>query len=251
LKSPDAAFKAKALKIIGGIKSPRAAAALAGFASGTDDALLPTAVEALGNQGEAAVEPLVKLLRHRSNFVRWSAIRGLGRTKDPRGAEALIGILGEGAREQRAIVQEALSAIDPIWMISATAWKAGEVFLADLSSPDVRTRIGAANALGIMKDPRAVKPLLVSLLGNDAGLRRPAIDALRAMDREPLLSALAEGDVELRIAAAAALGEMQDPAAVEPLSAALRDADPRVRRAAEDALSRIDPSWRQRPAAQH
>ena len=54
----------------------------------------------------------------------------------------------------------------------------------------------------------------------------------------------------MKSAAAAALGEMRDQTAVEPLSAALRDADPRVRRAAEDALSRIDPSWRKRPAAQ-
>lgn len=249
LKSPDPALKTRALKILGGIKSPRAAAALAVFASGPDNALLTTAVEALGNQGAAAVEPLIALLRHRSNFVRWSAIRSLGRTKDPRGAEVLIGILGEGAREQRAIVQEALSAIDPLWMLSASAWKAGEGFLADLSSPDVRTRSGAANALGIMRDPRAVEPLLLSLLGNDAGLRHSAIDALRAMDREPLLFALVKGSAELRIAAAVALGEMQDQALVEPLSAALQDADPRVRRAAVEALSRIDPAWRDRPNA--
>ena len=250
LRSPDAALKTRALKILGGIKSPRAAAALAGFASGPDNALLTTAVEALGNQGEAAVEPLVNLLRHRSNFVRWSAIRSLGRTKDPRGVEVLIGILGEGAREQRAIVHEALSAIDPLWMISAAAWKAGAGFLADLSSPDVRTRGGAANALGIMKDPRAVEPLLLTLLDNNADLRHPAIDALRTMDRQPLLSALARGNAELRIAAATALGELQEPEAVEPLSAALQDADPRVRRAAEDALSRIAPSWRKGSAAQ-
>lgn len=74
------------------------------------------------------------------------------------------------------------------------------------------SREEAAEALGEIRDPRAV---------------------------EPLIGALKDRDHEVRAEAADALARIGDPRAVEPLNALLGDPRPEVRRAAEKALSRL------------
>jgi HEAT repeat protein len=120
-------------------------------------------------------------------------------------------------------------------------------------------REAAANALGGLRDPRAVAPLIVVLkkgsleagpalaqIGEpavaplieclqDADIRRTAKDALITIGKpavEPLIDAFryARGDAQLatdyaRLAAAGALAEIDDPRAVDTLNAALRDGD--------------------------
>ena len=74
---------------------------------------------------------------------------------------------------------------------------------------DEYVRWYTARALGEIKDPRAV---------------------------EPLIAALKDTDKDVRQAAAEALGKIGDPRAVEPLIAALKDAEWHVRKAAAKAL---------------
>lgn len=81
---------------------------------------------------------------------------------------------------------------------------------------------GAAEALGLIGDERAVGPLLEALADEqDSDLRREAARALgRLGDRraaEPLILALADEDEHVRWAAAGALGEVGYPDALEAL----------------------------------
>ncbi len=74
------------------------------------------------------------------------------------------------------------------------------------------SREEAAEALGEIRDPKAV---------------------------DPLIGALKDRDHEVREEAAEALGKIGDRRAAEPLNALLGDPDPKVRRAAESALARM------------
>lgn len=74
------------------------------------------------------------------------------------------------------------------------------------------SREEAAEALGEIRDPRAV---------------------------DPLIAALRDRNSEVRAEAAEALGKIGDRKAVEPLTALLQDPSHEVRRGAETALSRL------------
>ena len=112
--------------------------------------------------------------------------------------------------------------------------------------------------ISVLKDPRyhesgleklikigepAVEPLITALGEKDVSVRVGAVRALggikynRAL--EPLIGALKDENVSVRMWAAEALGEIEDPGAVEALGVALKDADSRVRVAAESALKKI------------
>jgi HEAT repeat protein len=72
-------------------------------------------------------------------------------------------------------------------------------WIADLNNPNHDVREAAIRALGQVKDPRAVMPLLDIFLGPDADLRYDASDSLAII---------------------------HDPSEVEPLIAALKDPRP-------------------------
>jgi HEAT repeat protein len=131
---------------------------------------------------------------------------------------------------------------------------------------DEYVRKAAVYALGEIKDPRAVEPLIAALKDKDVRKAaaealdhlgwKPAQDesagwywmakhdwdkcvALGALAVEPLSAALKDKEWKVRAAAARALGKIQDPRAVEPLIAALKDTDKDVREAAVYALGEI------------
>jgi HEAT repeat protein len=143
----------------------------------------------------------------------------------------------------------------------------------------------AVEALGVIRDPRAVDPLVAALRdkkGRDD--RRVVVQALGqigdARATEPLLAALSVGDSvsneivqalgqikdaraieplarELRnpynprpwrTAAAQTLAQIGDPRAIAPLFAVLQDRDPQVRGAAADALRKL--GWTPQDTAQ-
>jgi hypothetical protein len=87
-----------------------------------------------------------------------------------------------------------------------------QVLVEALKDKDSVVRGIAAEALGKLKDPRAV---------------------------EPLIGALKDEDWYVRKSAAEALGELRDPRAVEPLIKALKDKDRNVRASAANALQKI------------
>ena len=88
-----------------------------------------------------------------------------------------------------------------------------DLLIGELASRHVAARIGSAEALGAIRDPRAIRPL--------AGAMKH--------DR----------DVEVRWVAALALGNIGDPAAIPFLVAALRDRERYIRYGAAVSLDRL------------
>jgi HEAT repeat protein len=157
------------------------------------------AAGALGEFGKArAVEPLLAATQDPDENVRDAAVSALGRTRDPRVFEPLLALLG---------------------------------------SDDTRVAINAAAALGALEDRRAVEPLMrivqsyeppvsglpqrtqKSLLREWAATALGAIGDFRATPA--LVSVLHDPEINLPGIAAQALGELGDPAAIEPLIGAM------------------------------
>ncbi|HUT89395.1 MAG TPA: HEAT repeat domain-containing protein, partial [Thermoguttaceae bacterium] len=104
-----------------------------------------------------------------------------------------------------------------------------------------RDRRAAAKALGQLGDPRAVERLVRALADGDNDVRCAAAEALAALG-EPKWAqwVKGEGDDFRR------LGASKDREAVEPLVWALADGDNDVRRAAAKALAALgEPKWAQ------
>jgi HEAT repeat protein len=117
---------------------------------------------------------------------------------------------------------------------------------------DKNARANAAAALGVLRDARAVDPLLALLSGKDQQGRYWAVFALglikdpRAVD--PLAAVLRDEDAHGNVAVATllhtnaveALGEIKDKRAVPPLSSYLGTGKyPKARIAAAEALGKI------------
>ncbi len=90
--------------------------------------------------------------------------------------------------------------------------------IAALQDEDVHVREDAARALGLIRDGRAVEPLVAALKDDDSMVRDQATTALvetGAPAVEALVAALQDVDLDVRIRAARALGAIQDAAAFE------------------------------------
>ncbi|MHB8958934.1 MAG: HEAT repeat domain-containing protein [Candidatus Limnocylindrales bacterium] len=105
---------------------------------------------------------------------------------------------------------------------------------------DAAVRKAAAEAFCRLRDPRAVRALVVAL--GDGPVRPTAVEALIATGSvagEPLVAALGNWDPKVREAAAMALGRIGDARAVEALIGALGDQAGEVRWAAVESLGEI------------
>lgn len=92
-------------------------------------------------------------------------------------------------------------------------------------------RQSAATVLARIGEFRPVEPDTATMAQPVYYRRQAALEAL--------LTALSDFDPELRVAAAAALGRLGQPAATRPLEQTLKDEDPRVQSAAAQALQLI------------
>ena len=107
----------------------------------------------------------------------------------------------------------------------------GLIRLLDHRDPDIQWL--AADALGSLGSP-AVPPLVQVLVSRHTAVRIGAVEALGAIrdprSVRPLVYALEHDDaVEVRWVAALALGEIGDPAAIPPLANAIRDRERYIR----------------------
>jgi HEAT repeat protein len=116
-------------------------------------------------------------------------------------------------------------------------------------SPHIRQ--AAATALGLIGDPQAIGPLIDAFRveSGDTEDITAWLDAAEALARigepavGPLITALADENWIVRASSAEALGQLGDPRAVMPLIAALSDTELQVRIDATVALGKIrDPS---------
>lgn len=144
-----------------------------------------TAVLALGRMGHAkALEALIKALS-RGDGVSRSAARELGRLGDERAVPALVSLLENehvGRSAMEALIRIGSAAVDGL--------------VQGLKSERASARQLAAKALGDIREPRAVQPL-IEVLAHDE-------------------------DYGVRTAAAAALGHLKDSRAVWALVATLK-----------------------------
>ena len=112
-----------------------------------------------------------------------------------------------------------------------------------LKNENWRMRYEAVQALGKIKDPRAVEPLITTLKDKSWPVRYEAAEALgkikdpRAV--ESLITALKDRYWPVQRGAAQALGKIKDPRAVEPLITALKAGKRPVRYEAIESLVKI------------
>jgi HEAT repeat protein len=114
--------------------------------------------------------------------------------------------------------------------------------IAALQDDDWAIREEAAAALGVLRDPRAVGPLIGLLRDTDRAVREAAIGSLRAIGEPsvPVLGlCLSDPQVGVQEAASSVLAAIADERVLEPLIAALRSKDWIVRMHASKALGRI------------
>ncbi len=157
------------------------------------------AARAIGDMGERDVSiKILPLLRDSSAYVRSAAAEALGKLGDRTAIIPLLQVLsGEKAtdEEKRGLL---------------IGTKSGAA--ADLELTETQTKTRAIEALGVLRSPEAVDPIV------ENGLK--------------------SSDPALRAVAAYALGQIRDPRAVEPLQAAVR---PYYAEAPTDLENVIDP----------
>lgn len=196
-------------------------------------------------------DALIPFVDDKDPEVRRAAIAGLGEIGDPRAIETLKEALKYADWEERRIIAKALSDLGWeyernetgfLYCIAVGDWeKCGEIGRFVLgpaisilkSSPDEESRENAALVLGLIKDYRAVDPL-VDCLGNDTPrMRKVAAAALGSLGRrravEPLIAALENSDEGVSEAAREAIIRIGE-GAIEPLVGGLKDHDENRRR---------------------
>ena len=221
----DEGVRQAAAESLGKIKDRRAVEPLIAALKDESFSVRQAAAEALGKiKDRRAVEPLSAALKDAEGPVRLAAAESLGKIKDRRAVEPLSAALKDAEWVVCIAAAQALDhlgwepAQDEIagwyWMAKrdwdkcvALGALAVEPLIAALKDQYSWARKAAAEALGEIKDPRAVEPLIAALESSG-----------------------------MRYSAAKALGKIGDARAVEPLIAALKDEYVGTRAAAAEAL---------------
>lgn len=217
------------------------------------------AAAALGQLGDVrSVEPLILALKDSKYNVRRAAVASLGQLGSARTIEPLVGSLKDPDQDVRKLAFEGLVRLGE---------PATPALLACLHASEENVRQDAIRALGAIKAPEAIEPLVAMLkLGQaDAQLAAQALEALNWMPMhpaervlfaftrgrfddpvndgaaavEPLIAALADNKVVVRRSAARALGLIGDRRAVEPLMGLTKDDHPDVREHVYHSLGQL------------
>src|SRR5437667_142946 len=223
LASTNWIVRMHAAKALGNLGDVRAVRHLIPLLIDSVKAVRVDATDALARIGRPALATLLAALRHEEWILRLHACEALGKI----GAEEAVSPLCEVMLHDRdaAVRQDAAKALGSIG--HPAAFEALAKAVADLS-----VRPYAVDALGKLKDPRAV-PILVDVVAGKnrlANARRVAVcgDESGALDVE---------EMEVQIFAVGGLAAIGDDRAIEPLIRALRDTT--LRTAAASALSRM------------
>jgi HEAT repeat protein len=114
--------------------------------------------------------------------------------------------------------------------------------VAALRDGDPNVRVEAAEALGQLNDPRAIKPLIRRFSDSDLTVRQAATQALEKLGEPavgPLVAALVKCDGAVQRQAAHVLADRADPRTVRPFIRALNTGDGIVQWEAIRALKQI------------
>jgi len=175
---------------LGKIKDPRAFEPLLAALKNKKSGVQEKAAIALGMlEDPRAVEPLIALLDDPSlrPHEQERVISVLGELKDPRAVEPLIAHLKDKRKSTRIATAHAFKEMAPVGFDS---------IVAVLQDKSLFGRTGAAYALGFIKDPRAVEPLIIALKDHNSDVQKEAARALDEINDprsiEPLIAALAK-----------------------------------------------------------
>jgi HEAT repeat protein len=191
------------------------------------------AVIALGNLGDPrGLESLIVTLKtYDQRVMREAAADALGELGDRRAIDALIGTF-RNPQENPDVCTAAAQALKRLGGPEAESAIAVEPLVAALDAGDYAARWTAADALGYLRDPRGIEPLIAALNDENHFVRDAAKSALKGMGDEavdPLATAIKSASWWVREAAADVLGGMgiadQSQHAIEALIAILKDVD--------------------------
>ena len=234
LKNKDPKVQYDAAEALGDIGDNRAVEPLATALKNDEfSGVRWKAAEALSKIGAPAVEALIGALRHENDDVQWKAAVALGEIGDPRAIEPLIIQLCD---EDRFVKSHAALALGTI------GEPAVKPLLRALSEGDGNLRWGAAIALGKIRDPRAIDPLIRALADKYENVRAESASSLAEMGKPalgPLLRFLKFTEGPERLEVVTALGELHEAGAIQPLIQMLENADEEERKAIADALDAI------------
>jgi HEAT repeat protein len=268
LHSPDLEARKIAASMLGETSDPRAIDALIAALVDDDGYTSQPVLEALVSIGDPAVEPLLAALQGDDENIRFGAVEALGQLKEPRAVPPLVEALKAGEMifsATYALSQIGAPAIQPL--------------VTMLEEGDINQQYNALGALGMIKEPEAIRAVFQCL--NDENLYDiakdiliqvsepyaipPALEALGdenehvhnwafiVLDQigdpafEPLVAALGSEDSTVRQSAVLLLGELDDPKVIEPVLAAVSDENLLVRRAALYVLSGFDDERARQP----
>jgi HEAT repeat protein len=253
LRHADAAMRYEAAQKLGASNDTRAVAALIGALTDENAKVQYAAVSGLVKLDAAeAASPIIDLLLNARACRVWDLL------KLNIGMRLRNGLLDMAGRiEMHPTTMERLSAaIDGgeydelqraffVRLLGRTMQSDHVERLIDMLAQDTVTMQGAAaEALGWLRDERAVPMLLLTLNDDDANVREIALEALGRIGHpaalDALMGALHDDSSEwLRRAAAQALGDLGDPRAMPALTAALQDDSRVVQDAAFESIKRI------------
>ncbi|MDR4478429.1 MAG: HEAT repeat domain-containing protein [Nitrospira sp.] len=239
LSDEDWAIREEAATLLGTLKDARAVLPLTSALRDADRAVREAAIGALSALGPVSVpalagclgdpalqvqesasailasiadarvfRPLIDALGSRDWIVRMHAAKGLGRIGDPEAVAALMPLLQDKVKAVREEVSGALAAI-------GTA--AVEGLIHALEHDDWLVRLHAVEALGKLKSPASVDPLLRALFNErDSAIREDVVRALGALRDARAVDYLVTvmKEPSLRLLAVEALGHIGDRRAV-------------------------------------
>jgi HEAT repeat protein len=211
---------------------------------GVDERVLACEVFGRGTSS-AGRRRLLEALVQPDSVLRATAMRALGRRRDPEALEALVDCFANETREDAEGDELELLA-DAIISIAGrgaegTAERATRILLQRLPDASEAFRTAAARLLGRLGTGGEAAGLTLLFSDESPAVRRAAVEGLGRLGADTLPEALhlagADEAPSVRIAAAAALGRSGDPRAFEDLERLASDADAAVRGAALRALA--------------
>ena len=186
-----------------------------------------------------AATVLLDLFNGEGQLTRAFAARGLGASKDPRGAGALLAA-AEDASIPLAVRIQAVRAI----AVLGDA-RAGAVMRRLITSAkvDQNLQLEAIVALSRLRDPAAVELLIDLVSAQWPSVRAAALHALAQTDVDTFISSISALDPDahwsVRASLAATLAGLDRERAQGPLTAMLDDTDQRVIPSVLDALAKV------------
>jgi len=186
-----------------------------------------------------AVPALLALLTGDGQLTRAFAARGLGLSKDPRGAAPLLAIAGN-TNEPLAL---RIQAVRGLALLEESRGAPVFMRLITTAQADQNLQLEAIVALGQLRHAGAVDLLIDLVSATWPSVRSAALLALARTDADVFISAISTLDPDqhwsVRAAMASALAELPGERAVAPLTNMLRDADQRVIPPVIDALAKV------------